>query len=296
MKSERMMPGKGAVRSESAWGREVAVWLSIVAASSGVIRGEDDAVALPTVAAEATNQQINLEQQMQFMVFQGEANTKKFWHDQRARRLLEVAAVDDVCTLSEEQRAKYRAAATLDGAELMEEVEVFRRRYAGVVADLATTAGQNGWQKFCEDVQTLQPRLQEGSGGRGLMARITGVILDEQQRRAWEREAAARAQFQWQAIVGDCMAQFDTSLGLTSQQYDAISRLLEEKPAWVDLAKLKGNSRHLTPYVFRVALARIDESVLAGICNERQYAAIRKHIESAKGMEFHLKAQKVIRD
>ena len=262
------------------------------------LRGEDDTV-VDAAAKRAQEQgqqqqQIVLDQQMNGMFFQVEGNAEKSRQQCLDRLLLQVSALDEICGLKAEQRRKCEAAAKLDVAQAMDQIEPVRQRYSGRTLDLQNPAGQAEWQRFRQDVQAVQATMQDAGGETSLLRKVIAGILDEEQRSDWRRELDLRAQYQWRGVVEAGMVQLDIALGLTSEQHEAILGLLLEKPLRINQANIWMHGNHFPPFVCRYGLAQLDQTKLRAIVNERQWKMLAQFIEQGKGMSEHLKQQKMI--
>ena len=262
------------------------------------LRGEDDTVVdAATQRAQEQGQQqqqVVLDQQMSGMFFPVEGNAEKSRQQCLDRLLLQVSALDEICGLKAEQGRKCEAAAKLDVARAMDEIEAVRQRYSGRTVDLQNPAGQAEWQRFHQDAQAVQAKLQDAGGETSLLRKVIAGILDEEQRSDWRRESDLRAQYQWRSVVDAGMVQLDVALGLTSEQHEAILGLLMEKPLRINQAKIWMHGNHFSPFVCRYGLAQLDQAKLKDIVNERQWKMLGQFIEQGKGMKEHLKQQKII--
>ena len=262
------------------------------------LRGEDDTV-VDAAAQRAQEQgqqqqQVVLDQQMSGMFFPVEGNAEKSRQQCLDRLLLQVSAVDEICGLTAEQGRKCEAAAKLDAARAMDEIEAVRQRYSGRTLDLQIPAGQAEWQRFHQDAQAVQAKLQDAGGETSLLRKVIPGILDDEQRSDWRRESDLRAQYQWRSVVDAGMVQLDVALGLTSEQHEAILGLLMEKPLRINQAKIWMHGNNFSPFVCRYGLAQLDQAKLKDIVNERQWKMLGQFIEQGKGMKEHLKQQKII--
>jgi hypothetical protein len=262
------------------------------------LRGEDDTVvdaaAMRAQEQGQQQQQVVLDQQMQGMFYPVEGNAEKSRQQCLDRLLLQVSAVEEICGLTPEQRRKCEAAAKLDVARAMDEIETVRQRYSGRTVDLQNPAGQAEWQRFHQDAQAVQSKLQDVGGETSLLRKVIAGILDDEQRSDWRRESDQRTQYQWRSVVDAGMVQLDVALGLTSEQHEAILGLLMEKPLRINQAKLWMHGNHFPPFVCRCGLAQLDQEKLKALVNERQWKMLGQFIEQGKGMSEHLKQQKMI--
>jgi hypothetical protein len=262
------------------------------------LRGEDDTV-VDAAAQRAQEQgqqqqQVVLDQQMSHMFFPVEGNAEKSRQQCLDRLLLQVSALDEICGLKAEQGRKCEAAAKLDVSRAMDEIETVRQRYSGRTVDLQNPAGQAEWQRFHQDAQAVQAKLQDVGGETSLLRKVIAGILDEEQRSDWRRESDLRAQYQWRSVVDAGMVQLDVTLGLTSEQHEAILGLLMEKPLRINQAKIWMHGNHFPLFVCWYGLSRLDQAKLKALVNERQWKMLGQFIEQGKGMKEHLKQQKMI--
>ena len=287
------MTGRGLVRIVAAM-----ALVTVPVTGGPSLRGEDDTVVDAAVKRAQEQgqqqQQVVLDQQMNGMFFQVEGNAEKSRQQCLDRLLLQVSALDEIYGLTAEQRRKCEAAAKLDVARAMDEIEAVRQRYSGRTVDLQNPAGQAEWQRFHQDAQTVQAKLQDAGGETSLLRKVIAGILDDEQRSDWRRESDLRAKYQWRGVVEAGMVQLDVALGLTSAQHEAIIELLMEKPLRINQAKIWMHGNHFPPFVCRYGLAQVDQSKLKAIVNERQWKMLRQFIEQGKGMSEHLKQQKMI--
>ena len=262
------------------------------------LRGEDDTVvdaaAMRAQEQGQQQQQVVLDQQMNGMFYPVEGNAEKSRQQCLDRLLLQVSAVEEICGLTPEQRRKCEAAAKLDVARAMDEIETVRQRYSGRTVDLQNPAGQAEWQRFHQDAQAVQSKLQDVGGETSLLRKVIAGILDDEQRSDWRRESDQRTQYQWRSVVDAGMVQLDVALGLTAEQHEAILGLLMEKPLRINQAKIWVHGNHFPPFVCRYGLSRLDQAKLKALVNERQWKMLGQFIEQGKGMSEHLKQQKMI--
>jgi hypothetical protein len=271
--------------------------LSMLLSSGPALHGEDDTVIDAAARLKADQggrqQQIMLDQQMDGMFFHG-AGAEQARQSVLDRLLLEVSAVDEACALSERQRQKCEAAARLDVARAVEEIDAVRRRFQGRTIDLQNPAGQAEWQRFHQDALAVQAKLQDAGGAASLLERVIAGILDDTQRTAWSRESELRRQYHWRSVVDAGMVQLDVALGLTSEQHDAIVDLLMERPLRINRAKVWTQGNHFAPFVCKYALSRLDRPRLDALISERQRKTLGQFIDQGRGMTEHLKQQKMI--
>ena len=262
------------------------------------LHGEDDTIvddAARRAGEQAQQpQQVVLDQQMNGMFFAPSGNEENAVQQCLGRLLLEVSALDEVCGLSDRQRLKCETAARLDVARAMDDIDSVRRRYAGQSINLQDPAGQQEWQRFMQEAQTMQAKLQDVGGETSLMTKVIAGVLDDTQRSVWRRESELRKRYQWQSVVDAGMAQIDIALGLSSEQHEAMRGMLMEKPLRINPSRLRMHGNHFAPFVCKYALSRLDQKRLDSLINERQRKTLRQFIDQGRGMAAHLKQQQMI--
>ena len=262
------------------------------------LHGEDDTVVDAATRQKTGRgmqlQQIELDQQMNSIFFQGVGNSKLARQKFIDRLLLQVSAVDAVCGLNDQQRLKCETAARLDVARMMDDVDVVRRRYAGRTIDLNSPADQAEWNRFQRDATVVQAKLTGEGDATSLLERVIAGVLDDTQRSVWERESELRRQHQWQSVVETGLTQLDLALGLTAEQHDAIRGMLMEQPLRMNGGMVLGQQNHVEPYICRYALSRLDRSRLDALVSERQQKMLGECIDHGQAMGEWLKQRKLI--
>lgn len=274
----------------------LSVLLGLLLARLPRAAADDDTVVASgaQAAARVVENRIDLDQQLSGMLFQPAGDVEAVRQRIEERLALEVAALDQVAELTAAQKRACETAASLDVARLFEAVEGVRDRYAGRMIDLQDPQGQEEWQRFIPEVQALQARLQDADGDDKLLVRLIPAVLDAVQQEAWRQELEARSRWQWSSVVEAGMAQFDAALGLTSEQHDAIRRLLLERPVRVSAPRLRQHGGHFIPFVCRYALSQVDRKRLEACVSPRQWKSLAEAIEQGRGMVQHLKQTKII--
>jgi len=291
-------PSGLAVRWRGGAGVTLLMMLSLFLCGCPPLHGEDDTV-VDAASRQKTGQrqqlqQIELDQQMNSMLFQGMGNPKLARQKFIDRLLLEVSGVDEICGLTDQQRLKCETAARLDVARMMDDVDVVRRRYAGRTIDLNSPADQAEWNRFHRDVTVVQAKLTGEGDATSLLERVIAGVLDDTQRSVWERESELRRQYQWQSVVETGLTQLDLALGLTAEQHDAIRGMLMEQPLRMNGGMVWGQHNHIEPYICRYAMSRLDRSRLDALVSKRQRKMLGQFIDQGQGMADYLKQQKLI--
>lgn len=296
----RMTTQQSTSRGAVCGGLVAVALLMAMPADRATLRGEDDTVV--NAAAERAREQphqrqlVVVDQQLNAMVFQHEGGPEQSRRNALARLMLEVAALEDCVGLTERQRMACEAAAKLDVERAMDEIETVRRRYSGRTIDLADPAGQAEWQRFHQEAQPLQMKLQNLAGETGLLRAVIAGILDDEQRAAWQRESELRTAYQWQCVADAGLVQLDLALGLTTKQHEAIRGLLLEKPLRIDVRRIWQHGNHFPPFVCGYGLSRLDQTRLEKLLTEWQWKTLGQFMNQGRGMVEHLKQQKMIQE
>ena len=293
-----MKPSGLAHRWRGGAGIALLAMLSLFLCGCPPLHGEDDTVVDAATRQKTGRgmqlQQIELDQQMNSIFFQGVGNSKLARQKFIDRLLLQVSAVDAVCGLNDQQRLKCETAARLDVARMMDDVDVVRRRYAGRTIDLNSPADQAEWNRFHRDATVVQAKLTGEGDATSLLERVIAGVLDDTQRSVWERESELRRQYQWQSVVETGLTQLDLALGLTAEQHDAIRGMLMEQPLRMNGGMVCGQQNHVEPYICRYALSRLDRSRLDALVSKRQREMLGECIDQGQAMGEWLKQRKFI--
>ena len=153
------------------------------------------------------------------------------------------------------------------------------------IADLVAKlddAQRLAWERVPERLEAVQQRIA--------LARFP----DDGQRADWRREVELRRRHQWQNVVDAGMSQFDTALGLTTAQHEAVEKLLMDKPLRVNDAKVRLHGGHFAPFICKYALSKLDQQQLKTLVTDRQWKTLGTFVEQGRAIAAHLKQQKMI--
>ena len=256
----------------------------------------DDWVIAPRPAGESVQQQhrVQLDQQIDGMLQRG-GEPDMLRKRLGARLDLQVQALDVVCGLTEAQREKCAAAADLQIAALLDEVDALRARYAGVSIDFRDATERKVFEQMQREVQPLAQKLQRGGGRDTLLDRVMQGVLDARQRALWDAQTRRRDDYRWAAAVSAGVMQMEVALGLTSTQCDQLRRLLEDKPM-----RISGEGLRTQPNLFTFAafyaLSQVEEAKLKPLFTDRQWQLVSQFRAQGQGMRDHLRTVGILEE
>lgn len=286
----------GSVSSREAYG-----WIDVIglaggialAIGGGMLRGEDDIVGEP-VPVEEQHQTISLDQQMDGML--GGRNGLE--DDARLDELLslQVARFDEICGLSEAQRAKCAAAADLEAREAVLATLALRRKYAGKVIDFQNREGQELWQQFHQDFSAVRAMTPRPGRPRSLVGRVMEGVLDGEQRSAWREETERRKRRDWRICIDRGLEPLESSIGVTARQHEELLAILLEQPLAIDIGKLRETFGDGNPQVGLYALSRVPEERLEAIFDERQRELIKPFVQQGEHVSQLFTSRKIVEE
>jgi hypothetical protein len=200
--------------------------------------------------------------------------------------------IDRACGLSAAQRRALVLAMESDARRFAAEVDEVRQRYGDVTVNMRDRAGQQQWHQFQQDVQRCRSRLQRLFDADSLLASGLVSVLDADQRRRLEAEAAAKRSFRWKTLVTAALLRLDDAVGLTERQHAEIERLLLERepPLRLDAPRGPGTAQAEQMLVYFV-LAEVEAKALRKVLDERQWRSLMKHANQGRAMRSWLEQQ-----
>jgi hypothetical protein len=200
--------------------------------------------------------------------------------------------IDRACGLSAAQRRALVLAMESDARRFAAEVDEVRQRYADVTVNMRDRAGQQQWHQFQQDVQRCRGRLQRLFDADSLLASGLVSVLDADQRRRLEAEAAAKRSFRWKTLVAAALLRLDDAVCLSQRQHAEVERLLlEREPALrLDAPRSQGTAQAEQMLVYLV-LAEVDAKALRAVLDERQWRSLLKLANQGRAMRSWLEQQ-----
>lgn len=216
----------------------------------------------------------------------------------RARAVAEkhLARIDEACELDDMQRRKLRLAIESDIRRFAEDVDVIRRRYAGVRVNFNDPQGQKQWQQFQLDVQQCRQRLRGLYDTGSLFAKALPTTLDERQLAGIEREASARRSFRWRDMVVSVLVKMDDTLGLDRAQHDLLEEILiaREPALRVDELGPQQENDHVRQMLVAMVLSEADTNRIKAAVSERQWRTLSLLMNQGKAMRSWIEQQGVL--
>ncbi|MCE9631792.1 MAG: hypothetical protein K8S94_13895 [Planctomycetia bacterium] len=216
----------------------------------------------------------------------------------RARAIAEkhLARIDEACELDDLQRRKLRLAIESDIRRFAEDVDLIRRRYAGVRVNFNDQQGQKQWQQFQQDVQQCRQRLRGLYDTGSLFAKALPTTLDERQLAGIEREASARRSFRWRDMVVSALVKMDETLGLDQAQHDLLEEILiaREPALRVDELGPQQENDHVRQMLVAMILSEGDTDRIKAAVSERQWRTLSLLMNQGKAMRSWIEQQGVL--
>ncbi len=219
----------------------------------GVCLAEDDVVVDGPILPNMQQQQMmrigvgNFDQ----MLFQNDGNATNREEQVLTRIELQIAEVDKVCQLSDEQKQKLQLAARGDLQRLLSEAAPLRLKFNKLVKDgmLEGPNAMEEYQRLHQELQPLQLRFNRGltDGPTSLFMKVLPRTLTAEQQAKYDVVTTERRRFRYQAIIAVCLVNLEDIVFLSESQRDTITTLLLAMPP----------PRHMGQYDTYVIFARI---------------------------------------
>lgn len=203
--------------------------------------------------------------------------------------------IEAVCRPSADQARLLRLALDRDVRRAAEQIDIVKRKYAGVSVNLQDQAGQQKWQQFHQDLQSCRQLLQDFIRGKdGLFGKVLPTALAGEQYTRLEADLDARRGQRWQAFVALALVRWDHLLALDQQQHDDLEKLLLQKRPRLRVGSgfnphVHGNApSQQAQWLVPLALADVGEQRLREVVKERQWKILQRLMLQAKQMRPHL--------
>lgn len=244
-------------------------WLALSCARGAA--ADDDEIVVSTAAAtaqEVADMNVNFDQ----WIFPGAQNAAVGWQRIQTQVSVQLADVDRVCRLAEDQKQLLQLAAQGDVQRFEQQVEALRRKFDATKHD--QEAVNNMWQ----DIQPLQRKQQRSlTGHDSLFKKILGKTLTPEQSTQYEALDAERRRFQYEASIKTALILLEGTLVLKHEQREALTKLLLELPA----PRAFGRYDH---YLINYRLATMPPEKIQPLLDNRQWQTIKQQFNQYRGM------------
>jgi hypothetical protein len=236
------------------------------------------AVACCTPSARAQEFELNDQtfNQWLFSASQGQ-------FDPTSELTLNLEAVDRVCGLSEEQKAKLRIAGQGDYARFGRQVDELRAEFVG------KTYNQNEIGNIYQKIQPLGQVYQAGLlGDSSLFSKVLANTLTLEQAANFDRIAEERQRARYSAKVRMFVVTVERTCPLTDKQRTALVELL--------LAETEPPKRfgQYDWYVIMYHASKVPDQKFETILDEAQMRQFKQTLRQGAAMEHFLRQQKFI--
>ena len=236
--------------------------------------GFDEDVEEPVGAVQAFEIPINNFDQW---VFGGGNNLQRGRSRIKSQATLRVDAIDQICGLSEQQKAKLQLASRGDMKRFFDDVDVVRQKFLQVRHD------RNAFNQIWKDIQPLQLRIKNGLFEQeSLLHKVVRRTLNMQQMAKYETAEQERRRFHYEAKVAAVMTMIESGMPLRDEQRQ---RLLKVILAETQPPKRFGQYDY---YVVMYKLSKIPQDKLKPIFAAGQWRVMQKQFAQGRGMEQFL--------
>lgn len=249
----------------------------MMAASPNVFAAPDDGVEAVVSAAqpvEAFQIADNTIDQWIFQGVGGEAQGKDRINRQLKLQLDELA---EVCSLSEDQKARLTLAAHGDIKRFFDQVQAVKRKMQVLKND--RNAAGLAWQ----EAQPLQMKMTTGLfGDSSLFARIVPKTLTPEQSAKYKAIVDDRRKFRYRACILAAVVQLEGQVALRDEQRQKLIELLVDKTR---PPKVFGQQNY---QVVLYRLASLPKEDLKQIFDDRQWKLLEQPLMQGRSMEQYL--------
>ena len=254
---------------------QLALSISLAWPLTGPVRADDDEIVVLPAAANAAAEneaEINFDQQ----VFPGLNSAAAGRQRLETQIKLQLIEIDRACQLTEMQRERLALAARGDLHRFLEQVEVVRRKFEAARHD------QEKLGQIWQEMQPLQIRQARGLTGQdALLAKVLSKTLTDDQAKQLDLAQEERRRFRYAAGIGVALNMLESSVALTTEQRQALTRLLLELPP----PRVFGQYDHI---IVDYRLASLPQAKIQPLFDNRQWQALQQQFNQARAMREHL--------
>jgi hypothetical protein len=168
------------------------------------------------------------------MVFQHDGNASNVEQRILTRAELQLAELDHVCQLTDQQKRKLQLAIQGDIQRLLSEAAPLRLKFNSLVKE-GMLAGPNAmeiYQNLHLELRPLQTRVQMGltDGPEALFTKVLSRTLTPEQQSLYARTINERRRFRYEASIAVWLLNLEEVVYLSDSQRETISGLLLAMP------------------------------------------------------------------
>jgi hypothetical protein len=210
-------------------------------------------------------------------VFQGARTAAAARAQIDSRFKLQLALVDRVYQLSDEQKAKLQLAAEGDTARFFDEVEVVRRKF------LAAANDQNAIGQIWQHIQPLQMKLAAGLfNDQSLYAKVLAKTLDGEQSKQHREILEERRRYRYRATIEAAVATLDDGVAFNDKQRQTIIQMLVDK---TNPPQSFGQQDY---FLVLYRLSTLPQDDLSQVLDVRQRKLLAPQLEQGRSMKHNL--------
>lgn len=194
--------------------------------------------------------------------------------------------LDDIsryCNLTEAQRKKLQLAGAGDIKRFDDRVAVVRDHFEAVRFD------QNKFNNIWQEIQPLQMTVLTGLfDTESIFQKTVPQTLEGEQRDKYQEAVRQRSQDRYRALVELSLANIEAGVPMTAKQRETILEMLLTK------TRPPRNYNQYAHYVVMHRLAKLPETELRPLFDEKQWKAFSVYLQQGRGMEQFLRQNGVL--
>jgi hypothetical protein len=257
----------------------LAVAILAYAASSSVVRAQDDVEVEDVPAVDVQQQFVVADENFDQWVFGGRGNASVIRKRFDSQLILQVDEIERMCGISEVQKKKLHLAGRGDIKRLFDQVEELRKKFQLVKND------QNKFNEFWQDVQPFQVVFSQGAFGPGsFFEKTLKNTLSSEQSSSYQAADRERRMFQYRSTVEAVIGMLDQVVSFRAEQRHKFIELLVERKR---LPRAFGQYNY---YLVLYQSSQLPEEKLKAFLDEPQLKALRKVFNQMRGYEPFLKS------
>jgi hypothetical protein len=246
--------------------------------SVGLASDDDEVVEGPVGRPSQQQAALRVPQMADFdqQFFQGAGNASSAEQHLRSQIRLQIVELDRICQLDDAQKAKLELAARGDLRRFLEPVDVLRQKFNAARQD------QNALNAIWQELHNLQAKMFRGLTGPGsLLTKTIPQTLTSEQTSKYDAVVSQRQVFRYRASIGVALHNVEATVALTHEQRERLTRLLLDLPP----PHTFGQYDH---YLVLYRLANLPAEKIQPLLDERQWEAMKKHLDRYRGLRSFL--------
>lgn len=196
--------------------------------------------------------------------------------------------IEASCEVTEPQRARLKEVLWVDLEPVVTQMEADIARYSALrLEGRDTEFVRETSQGIQEDAARVRSMLFRAIAEDSLFFKVLSTTLTEEQYESLRADFAANRAGRWAAAVACSLDMLDGTLGLTATQHAGLEKLLLERQPMLCFFPPQVESAPYWQALVGIELASVEEEVLKGIVNERQWTVLEGVRRNGAAMRPH---------